>query len=88
MFEMMGFGQKPGRCGQSGAATIMPRYAFAPSLQLSPTRSGLPIDELRGVPARSAWRARDVHIAAGVVPAGTVAAQRNDGVRACATASR
>jgi hypothetical protein len=73
LFQMMGFGAKPGPVseGQLGHA----RLCFAPSLQLVATSLGMPIERFEVTGAQGLAR-KDVHIAAGVVPAGTVAATR------------
>jgi 2,4-diaminopentanoate dehydrogenase len=73
LFDMMGFGKKPGPANQ--AQLDHARMCFAPSLQLVATALGLPADtvEVRG--AQGLART-DVRIAAGVVPAGTVAAMK------------
>jgi 4-hydroxy-tetrahydrodipicolinate reductase len=73
LFDMMGFGAKPGPVneGQLGHA----RLCFAPSLQLLATSLGIPIERFEVAGAQGIAR-KDVHIAAGVVPAGTVAATR------------
>jgi 2,4-diaminopentanoate dehydrogenase len=73
LFEMMGFGKTPGAANQ--AALDHARHSFGPSLQLFATALGLPVEtfELSG----GVGLARnDVHIAAGVVPKGTIAAMK------------
>ena len=73
LFEMMGFGRQPGPANQ--AQLEHAKLCFAPSLQLVATALGLPIDEFTIEGAVGLAR-NDVHIAAGVVPAGTVAAMK------------
>ena len=74
LFEMMGFGQQP-RPAQPGQADHM-KFSFGPSLQLLATALGLPIDDFEVGGAIGLARS-DVQIAAGVVPAGTVAAMKS-----------
>lgn len=73
LFEMMGFGGAPGpaSAGQLHHAEM----CFAPSLQLVATALGVPIDRFEVTGAQGLARS-DVHIVAGVVPKGTVAATR------------
>lgn len=73
IFDMMGFGKAPGPAAD--AQLEHARMSFAPSLQLVATALGLPIDRFETSGAQGLAR-RDVKIAAGVVPAGTVAATR------------
>jgi 4-hydroxy-tetrahydrodipicolinate reductase len=73
LFEMMGFGSKPGQARQGQLEHV--RLCFAPSLQLVATALGLPIERFEVSGAQGLAR-KDVHIAAGVVPAGTVAAMK------------
>jgi hypothetical protein len=73
LFEMMGFGRQPGPANQ--AQLDHAKLCFAPSLQLVATSLGLPIDKFEVHGAVGIAR-RDVHIVAGVVPAGTVAAMK------------
>lgn len=73
IFDMMGFGRPPGAVSQGQLDHA--RLSFAPSLQLTATALGLPIDEFRVEGAQGVAR-EDLSIAAGVVPAGTVAATR------------
>lgn len=73
LFEMMGFGRQAGPANQ--AQLDHAKLCFAPSLQLVATSLGLPIDKFDVQGAVGVAR-RDVHIAAGVVPAGTVAAMK------------
>jgi len=73
LFDMMGFGRKPGRANQ--AQLDHARLSFAPSLQLVATALGLPIEKFEVTGAQGIAR-KDLEIAAGVVPAGTVAAMK------------
>ena len=74
IFEMMGFGGKPsGGCHEKFFEHA--RRSFAPSLQLSATALGLPLDGFEAEGAIGLAR-RDTPIAAGLIPAGTVAATR------------
>jgi 4-hydroxy-tetrahydrodipicolinate reductase len=73
LFEVMGFGQKPGKANQGRLNHL--REAFGPSLQLVAEALGLPLDGLE-VSGGVGVARRDITIAAGLVPAGTVAAQR------------
>jgi 4-hydroxy-tetrahydrodipicolinate reductase len=73
LFEMMGFGRQPGPASQ--AQLDHARLCFAPSLQLVATSLGLPIERFEVSGAQGLAR-QDVHIVAGVVAAGTVAATR------------
>jgi 4-hydroxy-tetrahydrodipicolinate reductase len=73
IFEMMGFGQKPGNVNTAQLHHM--ETSFAPSLQLLATALGLPIERFDVTGAQGVAR-NDVTIAAGVVPKGTVAATR------------
>lgn len=73
IFEMMGFGSQPGAANQAQLDHM--RLCFAPSLQLVATALGLPIDNFE-VTGKQGIARVDTHIAAGVVPAGTVAATK------------
>lgn len=73
IFQMMGFGAKPGAANEAQLGHI--RSSFAPSLQLTATALGLPIDNFE-VSGEQGIARKDTHIAAGVVPAGTVAATK------------
>ena len=73
IFEMMGFGQKPGQV--NGAQFHHMELSFGPSLQLLATALGLPIERFDVTGAQGIAR-NEVKIAAGVIPAGTVAATR------------
>jgi hypothetical protein len=80
LFEIMGFGEPPGRPMQPRLDHL--RAAFGPSLALVARTLGLPLDKVE-VSGGVAVARKDVRIAAGVVPAGTVAAMRTivSGVR-------
>jgi hypothetical protein len=73
IFEVMGFGQKPG--GSSQARYDYLRDAFGPSMSMTAEAFGLPLDELVATGGVGLAR-RDITIAAGIIPTGTVAAQR------------
>jgi 2,4-diaminopentanoate dehydrogenase len=73
IFEMMGFGQKPGQINEAQFHHM--ETSFGPSLQLLATALGLPIDRFDVTGAQGIVR-NDVQIAAGVVPKGTVGATR------------
>lgn len=73
LFQVMGFGEKPGRSVQARLDHL--REAFGPSLALTADALGLPIDRVEATGAVGLAR-NDVHIAAGMVPAGTIAAQK------------
>ena len=73
LFEIMGFGEKPGKSIQQRLDYL--RDAFGPSLEVTAEALGLPCDGLE-VSGGVALARHDVHIAAGTVPAGTIAAQR------------
>ena len=73
LFEIMGFGERPGRDIQPRLDYL--REAFGPSLEVTAASVGLPCDKLE-VTGAVALARHDTHIAAGVVEAGTVAAQR------------
>ena len=74
LFEMMGFGAKPGAA--SAAQLAHKEMSFGPSLQLVATAFGMPLERFEVSGAQGIAR-NDVHIAAGVVPKGTVAATRS-----------
>jgi 4-hydroxy-tetrahydrodipicolinate reductase len=80
LFEVMGFGEPPGRPLQPRLDHL--RNAFGPSLELVASTVGMPLDgvEVRGGVGIAR---KDTLIAAGKVPAGTVAAMRTivSGVR-------
>jgi len=73
LFQLMGFGNDPSafdpRRWSHGAAS------FGPSLRLIGEAIGLPLDSVESS-GEVAVATRDIEIAAGTVPAGTVAAQR------------
>jgi 2,4-diaminopentanoate dehydrogenase len=74
LFQMMGFGAQPGAASE--AQLQHKKMSFGPSLQLVATAIGLPIDHWEVSGAQGlAWQ--DVHIAAGLVPKGTVAATKS-----------
>lgn len=73
LFEVMGFGQKPRKSNAARLAHL--REAFGPSLQLIASAVGLPLDSIE-VSGGVGIARRDTPIAAGLVPAGTVAAMR------------
>lgn len=73
LFEMMGFGAQPGRSNMGHQDHA--RTSFGPSLQLIATGLGLPIDRFETC-SNIGLAKEDLHIAAGVVPKGTVAATR------------
>ena len=76
LFEVMGFGQAPGGSGPAEQARYdYLRDAFSPSLHHLADALGLTIDGFEATGGVGVTRA-DLPIAAGVVPAGTVAAQR------------
>jgi 2,4-diaminopentanoate dehydrogenase len=80
LFEVMGFGQPPGRPMQARLDHL--RNAFGPSLQLVAGTVGMPLDRIE-VRGGVGIARKDTPIAAGMVPAGTVAAMRTivSGVR-------
>jgi hypothetical protein len=73
LFEVMGFGQPPGRPMQARLDHL--RDAFGPSLQLVASTVGKPLDRI-DVKGGLGIARQDTRIAAGLVPAGTVAAMR------------
>jgi 2,4-diaminopentanoate dehydrogenase len=74
LFQMMGFGAKP-QAGPNEHILHHMRSSFAGSISLMAGAFGLPVSEVKATGALGVAR-NDVHIAAGVVPAGTVAATR------------
>lgn len=74
LFEMMGFGAPPGKASEGQLRHK--EMSFGPSLQLLATALGMPIERFEVTGAQGIAR-QDVHIAAGVVPKGTVAATRS-----------
>ncbi len=73
LFDVMGFGKAPEAFDERRWAHGA--HAFGPSLRVFAAAVGLPLDEVVASGA-VAVAARDVEIAAGPIPAGTVAAQR------------
>jgi len=73
LFEVMGFGQPPGRPMQARLNHL--RDAFGPSLQLVASTVGKPLERVE-VSGGVGIARQDTRIAAGRVPAGTVAAMR------------
>ena len=69
----MGFGKPPASFDDRRLAH--PRDSFGPSLQLLADALSMPLDEVRAS-GEVATATRDVHIAAGTLPAGSIAAQR------------
>jgi hypothetical protein len=74
LFQIMGFGQQPMPQADAARAQYL-AHSFGPSLQLTASALGLPLDSIEAR-AEVANARRDVHIPAGVIKAGTVAAQR------------
>jgi 4-hydroxy-tetrahydrodipicolinate reductase len=74
LFQVMGFGQPPMPQADAARAQYL-GHAFGPSLQLVAHALGLPLDSIEAK-GEVATARRDIHIAAGVIEAGTVAAQR------------
>ena len=74
IFDMMGFGRPPSSANEAQLAHK--ELSFGPSLQLTMTAVGLPVErwELSG---EQGIARNDVQIAAGVVPKGTVAATKS-----------
>ncbi len=73
LFDIMGFGQKPGREMQARLDYL--REAFGPSLEVTAAALGLACDGLEVIGSVALSR-HDTYITAGMVAAGTVAAQR------------
>lgn len=73
LFDVMGYGRPPTDMGPERADHLV--HAFGPSLRLIADAVGLPLDDVVGE-GEVAVCADDVGIAAGTIPAGTVAAQR------------
>lgn len=73
IFEMMGFGAQPGAASEGQLQHK--KMSFGPSLQLVATALGMPIERFEVTGAQGIAR-RDIAIAAGVVPKGTVAATK------------
>jgi 4-hydroxy-tetrahydrodipicolinate reductase len=74
LFESMRFGKKPEEF--SAARADHARHSFGPSLQLIATAIGMPIERFE-TRSNLGLAREDVYIAAGVVPKGTIAAQRS-----------
>lgn len=74
LFDMMGFGAPPGAASEGQLKHK--EMSFGPSMQLVATAIGMPIDRFEVSGAQGLAR-QDVHIAAGVVPKGTVAATKS-----------
>ena len=74
LFQIMGFGQPPMPQADEARAQYLGQ-SFGPSLQLVAQALGLPLDAIEAK-GEVATARNDVHIAAGVIKAGTVAAQR------------
>jgi 4-hydroxy-tetrahydrodipicolinate reductase len=73
IFEIMGFGRTPR--GSNQARHDYLAHSFGPSLQLIADALSLPLDSVKADGGEGLAR-RDTPIAAGLIPAGTVAAQR------------
>lgn len=73
LFDLMGFGKPAGPFEQFRADYL--RASFGPSLQLVADAVGLPLDDVQAG-GELATAARETTIAAGLLPAGSVAAQR------------
>jgi 4-hydroxy-tetrahydrodipicolinate reductase len=73
LFGVMGFGQPPSAYDERRLATL--RGSFGPSLTMLAEALGLPLDELT-VQGEVATAPREIEIAAGTLPVGSVAAQR------------
>ncbi|MEU2000837.1 dihydrodipicolinate reductase [Rhodococcus sp. NPDC019627] len=73
LFEIMGFGRAPGAFSEARLSHA--RTSFGPSLQLVADALGQPLDSVEASGEVATARHR-THIAAGVLEAGTVAAQR------------
>ena len=74
IFEMMGFGAQPGAASEGQLQHK--KMSFGPSLQLVATALGMPIERFE-VSGTQGIARRDIQIAAGVVPKGTVAATKS-----------
>jgi hypothetical protein len=73
LFDIMGFARPPEEFDPNRAGYLM--GSFGPSLSLIAQALGAPLDDLRAT-GEVATATRDIEIAAGTVPKGTVAAQR------------
>lgn len=74
LFGIMGFGAQPGQ-GTNEAVLHHLKGSFGPTLSLVADAVGLSFDKITATSGQGVAR-KDVHIAAGLVPAGTVAATR------------
>lgn len=74
LFQIMGFGSQPVPEANAARAQYL-AHSFGPSLRLVADGLGLPLDSVTAKGEVAAAR-RDIQIAAGVIRAGTVAAQR------------
>jgi 2,4-diaminopentanoate dehydrogenase len=74
LFNIMGFGRAPNPAADAGRALFL-REAFGPSLRLVADTLGLPLDTIDAKGEVATLR-RTTRIAAGVLEAGSVAAQR------------
>jgi hypothetical protein len=74
LFQIMGFGQPP-TPERDGARAQYLAHSFGPSLRLTASALGLPLDSIEAN-GEVATARRDIRIAAGVIKSGTVAAQR------------
>jgi 4-hydroxy-tetrahydrodipicolinate reductase len=73
LFEVMGFGKQPGAVNEHMLDHL--KHAFAPSLNVVAEAMGVPFESIE-VSGAVATARKDTQIAAGLVPAGTVAATR------------
>jgi 2,4-diaminopentanoate dehydrogenase len=73
LFDIMGFGRPPEEFDPARAGYL--KGSFGPSLSLIAEALGAPLDDLEAT-GEVATATRDIQIAAGTVPKGTVAAQR------------
>lgn len=75
IFNIMGFGKQPGDVDDNASAHV--KYGFGGTLGQIAEATGKPIDDFE-VTAEFGFATRDIEIAAGTVPKGTMAAQRFD----------
>jgi 2,4-diaminopentanoate dehydrogenase len=73
LFDIMGFARSPAEFDPNRAGYL--KGSFGPSLSLIAEALGAPLDDLQAT-GEVATATRDIEIAAGTVPKGTVAAQR------------
>jgi 4-hydroxy-tetrahydrodipicolinate reductase len=73
LFTIMGYGKEPSTFDPQRFA--FGAHSFGPSLRMVADALGLPLDSVEST-GEVAIASKDIHIAAGTVPAGTVAAQR------------